>query len=67
VNVDNHVWVIVFLPYGIKSPNFAGLVGVVHRNSSSMFNNDECPRVYTCVFGLCLSQAYIESELGTSG
>jgi hypothetical protein len=50
VNVDNYEWVIVFLPYGIKNPNFAGLVGELLRNSSSKFNNDECPRVYTCVW-----------------
>jgi hypothetical protein len=50
VIVGEHKWVIVFLPYGIKSPNFTGLVGVLLRNSSPMFNNDECPRVYTCVW-----------------
>jgi len=52
VNVDNHEWVVVFLPHYIESPNFAGLVCELLRYLSPTFNNDECPRVYTCVSGL---------------
>jgi hypothetical protein len=67
VNVDNHEWVVVFLPHTIESPNFAGLVCELLHYLSPTFDNDECPRVYTCVFGLCLSQAQVGSKLGTSG
>jgi hypothetical protein len=63
VNVDNHEWVIVLLPYCIESPNFVGLICELLRYLSLTFDNDGCPRVYTCVFGLCLSQAHIESKL----
>jgi hypothetical protein len=67
VTVDNHEWVVVFLPHSIESPNFAGLVCELLCYLSLTFYNDECLRVYTCVFGLCLSQAHIEPKLGTSG
>jgi hypothetical protein len=49
VNV-NHEWVVVFLPHSIESLNFAGLVGELLHDSTPMFNNDECSRVYTCVW-----------------
>jgi hypothetical protein len=67
VNIDNHEWVVAFLPYSIECPNFAGLVCKLLRYLSPTVDNDECLRVYTCVFGLCLSQAQVEFELGTSG
>jgi len=66
VNVDNHEWVVVFLPHSIESLNFAGLVCKLLRYLSPTFDNDECPRVYTCVFGLCLSRVQVESKLRTS-
>jgi hypothetical protein len=50
VTIDELEWVVALLPYGIKTPNFAGLIGELLRNFSPMFNNDECPRVYTCVW-----------------
>jgi hypothetical protein len=50
VNVDNNEWVVVFLPHGVGSSNFVGFVCELLLNSSSMFNNDECPRVHTCVW-----------------
>jgi hypothetical protein len=55
MNVDNHDWVVVFLSYSVESPNFAGLVCELLCYLCSTFDNDECLRVYTCVFGLCLS------------
>lgn len=67
VNVDNHEWEVVFLLHCIESPNFEGLFCELLRYLSSTSDNDECPRVYTCVFGLCLSQAHVESKLGTLG
>jgi hypothetical protein len=65
VNVDNHEWEVVFLPYSIKSLTFAGLVCELLCYPSPTFDNDECLRVYTCVFGLCLSQAHVKSKLVT--
>jgi myo-inositol-1-phosphate synthase len=50
VHVDNHEWVVVFLPHCIDSPNFAGLVCELLRYLPLTFDNDECPRVYTCVW-----------------
>jgi hypothetical protein len=67
VNVDNHEWIVVFLPHSIESSNFVGLVCELLYYLSPTFDNDECSRVYTCVFGLCLSQVQIESKLGISG
>jgi len=54
---------------GIQLPACAHLRSLLQVTPLSFptFDNDECLRVYTCVFGLCLSQAQVESKLRTSG
>lgn len=65
MSVGNHVWVIVFLPYGIRVQTLRVLCAsysAISLRHLTMMNVREC----VFVFGLCLSQAHIKFELGTS-